>query len=140
MNECTNVRMGIPLYVKIVNVKVAFIRPQYTNLREWMSDTTNVYIGRKNIVFIDGIRFPPEDSPWANPFKIGKDGSREDCLKKYRNYVCKLLISDRSNVMITRLLGLRGKTLGCWCTPEPCHGDIIGEFIAYAVECNDSCI
>ena len=23
------------------------------------------------------------------------------------------------------LLELKGKTLGCWCKPEDCHGDIL---------------
>ena len=22
---------------------------------------------------------------------------------------------------------LRGKTLGCWCAPKPCHGDVLLE-------------
>ncbi len=29
--------------MKIVNVKVKFIRPQYENLSEWMEDENNVY-------------------------------------------------------------------------------------------------
>jgi hypothetical protein len=24
---------------------------------------------------------------------------------------------------------LKGKTLGCWCKPEACHGDVLVEFI-----------
>lgn len=24
---------------------------------------------------------------------------------------------------------LRGKTLACWCAPEPCHGDVIAELL-----------
>ena len=40
-----------------VNVKVKYIRPFYNNLKEWMEDENNVYIGRKGVVFIDGKRF-----------------------------------------------------------------------------------
>ena len=24
-------------------------------------------------------------------------------------------------------LELKGKTLGCWCKPYPCHGDVLAE-------------
>lgn len=48
--------------MSVVNVKVAFIRPEYQNLKEWMQDDKNVYIGRKGIVFVDGKRFPNECS------------------------------------------------------------------------------
>lgn len=27
------------------------------------------------------------------------------------------------------LLKLNGKTLGCWCKPDACHGDILIELI-----------
>lgn len=57
----------------VVNVKVAFIRPQYNNLEEWMEDENNVYIGRKGVLILNGRRFPEKDSVWANPFKIKGD-------------------------------------------------------------------
>ena len=60
----------------VVNVKVENIRPEYQNLKEWMNDENNVYIGRGGIVFIDGERFPKQNSEWANPFKISKDTSQ----------------------------------------------------------------
>lgn len=44
--------------MSIINCKVEFIRPQYNNLQEWMNDENNIYIGRKGIVFINGVRFP----------------------------------------------------------------------------------
>lgn len=61
--------------MSVVNVKVAYIRPKgYDNLREWIKDKNNVYVGRKGIVFINGERFPKELSPFANLFKVGRDG------------------------------------------------------------------
>ena len=27
-----------------------------------------------------------------------------------------------------RLPELKDKTLGCWCKPEKCHGDVLAEF------------
>lgn len=42
----------------VVNVKVANLRPQYKDLKDWMSKPDNVYIGRKGVIFINGKRFP----------------------------------------------------------------------------------
>ena len=27
------------------------------------------------------------------------------------------------------MLSLRGKKLGCWCKPDPCHGDVIIDYL-----------
>ena len=105
---------------RVVNVKVAHIRPKYANLKAWMADPDNVYIGRGGIVFIDGERFPKTASKWANPYKVGaKDGTREEVIEKYKEYAKKYSTSE--------LLSLQGKTLGCWCKPESCHGDWLAQ-------------
>ena len=111
--------------MEVVNVKVEYIRPQYSNLREWCEDPQNVYIGRRGIVFVNSRRYPEADSKFANPFKISRDGreTREDVIQRYRVY-----ITDKiNNGDITRedLDNLRGKNLGCWCRPEACHGDVL---------------
>ena len=31
--------------------------------------------------------------------------------------------------MDTNVVKLKGKTLGCFCKPYPCHGDIIAEYL-----------
>lgn len=67
----------------------------------------DVYIGRPGI--------------WGNPFAIGKDGSRADVIQKYREWI--VAQPDLMNA----IAGLRGKTLGCWCAPLPCHGDVLAE-------------
>jgi len=69
----------------------------------------DVYIGRP--------------SKWGNPFRIGRDGSRADVLEKYRDYI------KKSPQLLVALDHLRGKILGCWCAPAPCHGDILVELI-----------
>lgn len=63
-------------------VKVKNIRPKYANLKEWMADPNNAYIGRAGIVFIDGVRFPKRDSVWANPFKITNECDRGSVIQK----------------------------------------------------------
>ncbi len=113
---------------KVVCVKVNCIRPQYQNLKEWMLDPLNVYIARRGIVFIDGSRFPKQNSIWANPYKMGKDGTREEIINKYRIYITDKLISGKIEQM--ELENLKGKNLGCWCEPPAqCHGHVLLDLI-----------
>lgn len=58
-------------------------------------------------------------SKWGNPFEIGKDGTREEVIKKYEDY-----IKTRQD-LLDELPLLKGKTLGCWCSPLACHGDVL---------------
>ena len=114
--------------MSIVNCRVKYIRPEYNNLKEWMEDDKNVYIGRAGIVFIDGKRFPQRPSDFANPFKIGKkDGTREEVTAKYKEYMIERL--DTEEGVFAELRKLKGKNLGCWCHPEPCHGNVLLELI-----------
>jgi hypothetical protein len=69
----------------------------------------DVYIGRPSV--------------WGNPFVIGKDGTRGEVIAKYREY----LLSNPD--LMARVPELEGKTLGCWCSPEPCHGDVLIEVL-----------
>ena len=115
----------------VTNVKVRFIRPQYDNLKEWMEDENNVYIGRRGIVFIKTAddkkeRYPKLDSKWCNPFKIGKKYTRESCLEAYEEYILKKIEDEPE---IYNLEELKGKNLGCWCHPEACHGDILKKLL-----------
>ena len=55
---------------------------------------------------------------WGNPFTIGKDGNREEVIKKYKTW---LMESD----LVNDVRELKGKVLGCWCSPQACHGDIL---------------
>jgi hypothetical protein len=107
----------------IVNVKVKYIRPEYNNLKKWMEDPDNVYIGRGRVVFIDGERFPQQDSKWCNPFK------GEGCIEKFEKYLLTFPDSD-----FEELKKLKGKKLGCWCKPDRCHGDVLLKYINNANE------
>ncbi len=111
------------------NCKVAYIRPRYKNLREWTEDKNNVYVGRAGVVFIDKQRFPKVASPFANPFKISKDCTREQVVEKYRAYITERLNGDAE--LLAELLALKGKNLGCWCAPELCHADVLLELIDF---------
>lgn len=60
---------------------------------------------------------------WGNPFRLGKcGGSREQVIAKYREYIL------NKPELLAALHELRGKRLGCWCAPAPCHGDVLAEF------------
>ena len=60
-------------------------------------------------------------SPLASPFRPGRDGSRDEVLVKYREHLL-----SRSD-LLALLPALRGRRLGCWCVPEPCHAQVIAE-------------
>lgn len=66
---------------------------------------TGVYIGRP--------------TKWGNPFVIGRDGSREEVIKKYEEWL------QHQPGLLAQLPELRGKDLLCWCAPQPCHGDVL---------------
>jgi hypothetical protein len=56
---------------------------------------------------------------WGNPFVIGRDGTREEVVAKYRAH----LLGNAA--LLAALPELRGKDLVCWCAPHACHGDVL---------------
>ena len=111
----------------VVNVKVAHIRPEYDNLKEWMKGKDHVYIARRGIVFIDDKRFPPKESIFHNPFKITGTVDRDESMRLFGKYFRDKIKSDPD--FKKEVLKLKGKTLGCWCKPLKCHGDIIARYV-----------
>ena len=75
----------------------------------------DVYIGRP------GKAQTAAECPWGNPFVIGRDGTREEVIAKYREWIV-----DQPDLMAA-LPELRGKVLACYCAPLPCHGDVLAE-------------
>lgn len=59
-------------------------------------------------------------SKWGNPFHIGKDGTRKEVIAKFKTYLFE-------SELINDIEELRGKVLGCWCKPLPCHCDILAK-------------
>lgn len=78
-----------------------------TTVVHFQKSEYDIYIGRP--------------SKWGNPFTIGKDGTRQEVIKKYRKWI----LSNKE--LLACLHELKGKRLGCWCHPEACHGDVLAE-------------
>jgi Domain of unknown function (DUF4326) len=55
-------------------------------------------------------------SKWGNPFKIGKDGSRDEAIQKYRPWIL-----ANPELMAQLSTELKGKKLGCWCRLKKRH-------------------
>jgi hypothetical protein len=79
---------------------------------ELLSDPDFVYVGRRT-------RGWP-DSPWGNPYRVGQHGTLAEILARYEH---EHLASHPE--LLAMLPELRGKTLGCWCAPKPCHADVL---------------
>jgi len=61
-------------------------------------------------------------SKWGNPFILGCDGDREAVIAKFRAHIL-----ARPVLLEECRRELRGKVLGCWCAPKPCHADVLVE-------------
>lgn len=72
----------------------------------------DVYIGRGSI--------------FGNPYVIGRDGTREQVIARYEEWF-KFLIRDSK--FVAELKSLKGKKLGCFCSPLLCHGHIIADYV-----------
>lgn len=80
----------------------------------------DIYIGRPSM--------------WGNPFSHkGSTIARyrvdtiEEALWEYERYL-RHQIKARA-ITLNDIRKLKGRTLGCWCKPGPCHGDILVEYI-----------
>lgn len=74
---------------------------------------------------------PPEEGCFGNPFYLkdpDNDREREIVINNYRAYFYNLI--EHSPAFKDAVLSLKGKRLGCFCAPKPCHGDVIVEYLA----------
>ena len=73
----------------------------------------DVYIGRPSI--------------FGNPYKIGKNANRAEVLVAYSVYFEVRIEKDED--FRKEVEKLKGKRLGCYCKPLPCHGDVIVDWL-----------
>lgn len=80
----------------------------------------DVYIGRA----APRARPPLPASKWRNPFTVGRDGDRATVIARYGDEHL-----PAHPELLASLSELEGLTLGCWCAPLPCHGDVLVELL-----------
>ena len=114
-------------YPEGVCVKVKYLRPEYDNLEEWMSNPKNILVTRHGRVFIgngDSKKvFHYKGSKWCNPFTV-KEHGLEKCIKLYQEYLNEMLKHEQN---IEEFLMLKEVSqIGCFCEPgSVCHRDVI---------------
>lgn len=75
----------------------------------------------------ENARCVDRSSRWGNQFKIGADGTAEDCVRQYREMMT-IFREDYPDDYARFLAPLRGKDLACFCSlSDPCHADILLE-------------
>lgn len=74
----------------------------------------DIYIGRGSI--------------WGNPFSHLKNSTapfkvntRQESIEKYIEWL------DNQPELLSKIKTLKGKVLGCFCDPLPCHGHVLAE-------------
>lgn len=80
------------------------------------SEPGDVYIGRP--------------SRWGNPFPITGSRSREEAVEEYRRWLWQRIRTGR--VPLADLAELHGRGRVCFCSPRPCHGDVLAKAAAWA--------
>ena len=79
-----------------------------------------------------------EPGEWGNPFSHRPSrvpgvivvGSRQEAIRRYRRWLWEQIRSGE--VSLEALAALHGKRLGCWCAPDPCHGEVLAAAAAWA--------
>ncbi len=107
-----------------------------TSVVNQATDTYEIYIGRRSNprvhMLTEGVR-PGEEGWLGNPHPIGmcdlcsKEHTRKECIEAFRADFHRKIRTDPS--FRRSLPALKGKSLGCYCKPLACHGDVIRAFI-----------
>ena len=97
--------------VNIVNLNTVI------NIKSWLENQENVYIGRSNKNIEEYSK--PGYAKWGNPYKLTDYKNRQEVVYLYKKYVL------RTQHLIESVGKLRGKVLGCWCSPNLCHAHIL---------------
>ena len=78
----------------------------------------------------DEVRMVDRSTKFGNPFRLEEDGgeyTREQSVEEYREWFKNKIQTDPE--FREAVKQLRGETLGCWCKPKKCHGDVILEYL-----------
>ena len=76
------------------------------------------------------VRIDRRRPQWGNPYRIGRDGSREAVIALYRVELWRRIRAGE--LSLEELAALDGKRLACHCAPRPCHGEVLARAAAWA--------
>lgn len=89
-----------------------------TRVVNMRKEAFDVYIGRGR------------GSPWGNPYSHRAGTLAKyvvltpgEAITRYEAYL------RNTPELLARLHELKGKRLGCWCKPNPCHGDVLVKLV-----------
>lgn len=89
----------------------------------WARDDHFFYIGRKR----EGMHFGNPFSSHPSSLAEVKVGSRDESIEAFRQWIegqaYQEVEPDRRDWIKENMWRLQGKTLVCFCHPQPCHGD-----------------
>lgn len=109
-------------YFKSNNIPLRFIKITLTRVVNIKRDTE--YQSKKSTPDYEYIG---RGSYWGNPHSMYEKGAdRDEVIRKYKydfDYE-KFPNKDKSEVY-----KLAGKRLGCFCKPQPCHGDVLANYL-----------
>ena len=78
------------------------------------------YIGRPSVF---GNLYPITE---ARILAVGARKARQEVIELYKTWFRDKLRDEGFRIQV---LALKGKNLGCFCFPKPCHGDVIKAFL-----------
>jgi hypothetical protein len=98
------------------------IRSIPTRVVHWRKEPYDVYVGRGSV--------------YGNPFTF-KDGTtakfrvatREEAILRFEEW-----IQTKPGLLALVRKELRNKILGCWCSPAPCHGEVLARIANAGLE------
>lgn len=95
----------------------------------------NIYTSQESYVYIG------RPGPFGNPHPVfnptkhwtfcklcNKAHTRKEAIEAYKTDFYKRIKTDTN--FLEQIKQLKGKTLGCYCKPQACHGDVIIEFLS----------
>jgi len=100
---------------------------EIVNVQNVDNSEVDEYIGRADHGDRNMLNTPAKKRGWlGNPYTL-ENYSREKSIEKFKEaFLDKIEHNERFRKAV---LGLKGKTLGCWCKPKDCHGDVIKNWI-----------
>jgi hypothetical protein len=98
-----------------------------------MKSPYEVYIGRgKDPETLEKSEWGNRYSHRESKFEVVYVATAEEAVARYKAELWERIKSGQ--LSLERLASLAGKTLGCWCAPSCCHGDVLAGASVWAVE------